>query len=127
MIERSKYMNIDAVLNALSHSKFRSSFHLKDSDIDYIDAKGFDIIEKHAYDFLNSRLRVKLSNDGKQTPYKGHPVFIAEHATATCCRGCVAKWYKFSETQDLTDDQIDYLVRVIMTWIKREYDSKKRQ
>ena len=33
-------------------------------------------------------------NDGKQTPMKGHPVFIAQHATATCCRECTRKWHK---------------------------------
>src|SRR3546814_7102519 len=32
-------------------------------------------------------------NDGKQTPMRGHPVLIAQHATATCCRSCLAKWH----------------------------------
>ncbi len=25
---------------------------------------------------------------------KGHPVFVAQHATATCCRECIRKWHK---------------------------------
>ena len=35
-----------------------------------------------------------IHNDGKQTPTKGHPVFVAQHATATCCRECIRKWHK---------------------------------
>lgn len=40
-----------------------------------------DEIKNHAYDFIRKR----LAPDGHQTPYKGYSVFIAEHATATCC------------------------------------------
>ena len=32
----------------------------------------------------------RKTTDGK-TPMRGHPVFIAQHATATCCRGCLAQ------------------------------------
>ena len=32
----------------LDNSKFRSSFHLKQKDIDYINEKGFDTIRQHA-------------------------------------------------------------------------------
>ena len=78
---------IKNILDRLSKSKFRSSFHLKDKDILYIEDKGIDKIRNHAYDFVTKRL-ADTSNvtDGKQTPMKGHPVFIAQHATGTCCR-----------------------------------------
>jgi len=47
-------------------------------------------IEQHARDFVNECLAPELpKNDGKQTPMKNHPVFIAQHATATCCRKCL--------------------------------------
>lgn len=79
----------------LSNSKFRSSFHLKQKDIDYINEKGLDTIKKHAEDFIAKReAPAFIPNDGKQTPMKGHPVFIAQHATATCCRECIQKWHK---------------------------------
>ena len=113
--------NIIGLLNKLSKSKFRNSFHLKEKDILYIKEKGLPTIEKHAYDFINKRLsNINNINDGKQTPMKGHPVFIAQHATATCCRGCLEKWHHISKKNNLTDDQITYIVKVIMTWIKRE-------
>ena len=106
----------------LSHSKFRNSFHLKKADVLYIDKKGLDVIEKHARDFVTNRLSpANPTNDGKQTPYKGHPVFVAQHATATCCRGCLEKWHKIKQHQVLDETQIDYIVAVIMAYIKKEY------
>ena len=89
------------------------------------------MIEKHAYDFINKRLsNINNINDGKQTPMKGHPVFIAQHATATCCRGCLEKWHHINKTNNLTEGQIDYIIKVIMTWIKKEIvlyrESRKR-
>ncbi len=106
----------------LGRSKFRSNFHLKKKDIDYIREKGLNKIEEHARDFIEKReAPAFIANDGKQTPMKGHPVFLAQHATATCCRGCIKKWHKISEGRQLSRVQQDYLVEVIMTWIKREY------
>ena len=105
----------------LDKSKFRNSFHLKQKDIDYIDSKGLDKIEEHARDFIAKREAPALiPNDGKQTPMKGHPVFIAQHATATCCRECIRKWHKMKSGVELTQIQQDYLVDVIMKWIKKE-------
>lgn len=106
----------------LSRSKFRSRFHLHQKERDYIDQKGMDTIRQHAYDFINKRLApATITNDGKQTPMKGHPVFIAQHATATCCRQCLYKWHGIAMNQELTPQQIDYIVMVIMKWIENEY------
>ena len=63
-----------------------------------------------------------IHNDGKQTPTKGHPVFVAQHATATCCRECIRKWHKIQPGKELSRIQQDYLVDVIMTWIHSEVD-----
>ena len=109
---------INSKLYSLSKSKFRSSFKLKEKDLKYIDEKGLDEIEKHAYRFINERLKVYNSlKDGKQTPFKGHPVFIAQHATATCCRGCLEKWHKINKNMDLSDKEINFIVALIMNWI----------
>lgn len=113
---------VEKILNSLSKSKFRSSFHLKEKDIQYIKEKGLTKIKIHAYDFVNKRLKdVKNIKDGKQTPTKGHPVFIAQHATATCCRGCLEKWHKIIKNKSLSDTEINYIVYIIMKWIIREY------
>jgi hypothetical protein len=102
----------------LSKSKFRSSFKLKPADVEYIKQRGIKTIERHARDFITKRLAsTEPKNDGKQTPMKGHPVFIAQHATATCCRKCLQKWHGIKAGQKLTTEQIDYTVAVIMHWI----------
>ncbi len=114
-------MNSNEILLRLSKSKFRSSFHLKEKDIEYIKRKGLDEIRKHAYDFISKRLAPKvILNDGKQTPMKGHPVFIGEHATATCCRECLYKWHRIAKDKELSQEEIDYIVNVIMLWIENE-------
>ena len=113
--------NIDKILYSLSKSKFRSSFHLKEKDKEYIKDKGMDKIREHAKDFITKRLAPKvINNDGKQTPYKGHPVFISQHATATCCRSCLYKWHKIDMNKTLSEEEIDYIVNVIMKWIENE-------
>ena len=112
---------INNQLQALSKSKFRTGFKLKEKEKEYIKAKGLDTIENHAYDFITQRLAPKeIANDGKQTPMKGHPVFIAQHATATCCRGCLYKWHKIRKGKDLSEKEIKYVVDIIMEWINRQ-------
>lgn len=113
--------NIDKILYSLSKSKFRSSFHLKEKDKEYIKDKGMDKMREHAKDFITKRLAPKvINNDGKQTPYKGHPVFISQHATATCCRSCLYKWHKIDMNKTLSEEEIDYIVNIIMKWIENE-------
>ena len=80
-----------------------------------------DTIRQHAKDFIAKReAPAYIANDGKQTPMRGHPVFIAQHATATCCRECIRKWHKMQPGKELSQVQQDYLVDVIMTWIQKE-------
>ena len=114
-------MNNQEALRKLQTSKFRTSFHLKSKDLDYINQKGMEAIKKHAYDFINQRLKpANIPNDGKQTPMRNHPVFIAQHATATCCRGCLEKWHKIPKNHELTPEEIDYIVDIIISWIENQ-------
>lgn len=109
----------------LKQSTFRSRFHLSVQDQQYIQEKGLDVIKQHAVDFVEKRLApAVIENDGKQTPMRGHPVFIAQHATATCCRGCLQKWHTISSKGKLTKKQQDYIVDVIMHWITKEIQKK---
>lgn len=106
----------------LAQSDFRRSFHLKLADKEYIRKKGLETIQKHAADFVAKRLAPAfIPNDGKQTPMRGHPVFIAQHATACCCRGCFAKWHHIPQGRQLTIEEQAYAVDVLMSWIRKEY------
>ena len=104
----------------LSQSKFRSSFLLKSNDRYYVSDKGMDTIHSHARDFVQKRLvPAHPPNDGKQTPMRGHPVFVAQHATATCCRGCLEKWHHIPRGREMTEREQEYVVNIIMEWIDR--------
>lgn len=114
------------ILDRLSKSKFRSSFHLSNKMKEYVNDKGLDKIREHTLDFICKRLKPRyIENDGKQTPMKGHPTFIAQHATATCCRGCLYKWHHIEKNKELTDQDVNYIVNLIMEWIKNEINSQK--
>lgn len=115
-------MDKDAFLNdklqKLSKSSFRSRFKLSAKDKNYIQSKGISTIKIHADDFISKRLEPAfISNDGKQTPMNGHPVFVAQHATATCCRGCLEKWYGIKRGVKLTAKQKEFVIDLIMKWI----------
>lgn len=108
-------------LQRLYKSKFRSSFHLDEKDIAYIYSHGLDTIQRHAYDFVNVKLKPAYpKNDTKQTPMKGHPVFKAMHGCAMCCRSCLEKWYKVPQGIELTNSDVDKIVGMLMYWMKEE-------
>ena len=116
---------IPQTIKSLKRSKFRSKFKLSSKDWQYIQDKGIDTIRQHAIDFIKTRIAPQNpKNDGKQTPMRGHPVFVAQHATATCCRGCIQKWHGIKKGRELSDQEILFLVELIMGWIG---DQKKSQ
>lgn len=110
------------VISKLQKSKFRSSFKLKQKDIEYINEKGMSTIKKHAVDFINQKLAPSIpENDGKQTPMKNHPEFIAMHACACCCRTCLYKWHKIPMNKELTKAEKNYIYGLLIYWITLEY------
>lgn len=118
--EIKDWYSID-IFARLSKSKFRNQFHLKDKDFEYIDKQGIETIEKHGREFIQSRLSPEhIENDGKQTPMRGHPIFIAQHATACCCRGCLKKWHNIEQGKSLSKKEEDYILSVLMKWISKE-------
>jgi hypothetical protein len=110
---------LDSLFQRLSKSRFRSSFKLKGKELEYLNSKGLELILDHGRDFIRERLApANPPNDGKQTPMKNHPVFIAQHATATCCRNCLEKWHKIpAENHKLTDSEQAYILSVLERWI----------
>ena len=116
----SKY-NHAPLFEKLALSTFRSKFHLSAKDLAYIHEKGLHEIEQHAIKFVSSRLApAYIPNDGKQTPMRGHPVFLAQHATGCCCRSCLYKWHHIPAGHHLTEQECQYIVSVLMTWISRQ-------
>lgn len=112
---------INQKLEKLHYSKFRSCFKLSKKSKAYLQEKTFATIEKHCEDFIETRLApYPTPNDGKQTPMRGHPVFIAQHATATCCRECLNKWYKIPKNRPLTEKEKRFIKALIIKWLQEE-------
>ena len=111
-------------LIALSASRFRKSFRLGIRERQYIRDKGIETVMRHARDFIRTRLAPAIiPNDGKQTPMRGHPVFLAQHATGTCCRNCLRKWHHIEPGAALTQKQQEYVVAIIMAWIQKQLNA----
>ena len=110
--------DLDELFAALQHSPFRRRQRLGPRELAYLEAKGLPTVLEHAAGFIEQRLApAKPRNDGKQTPFRGHPVFVAQHATATCCRGCLAKWHGIERGRILTAEEQAHIVAVIGRWL----------
>ncbi len=113
--------DLDELFKALSKSAFRSKFRLQGKDLVYLHDKGLPTVIVHAEGFIAKRLApAVIKNDGKQTPFKGHPVFVAQHATACCCRGCLEKWHRIAVGRALTLDEEAYVLKVLERWLRNE-------
>ncbi len=112
--------NLDDLFAALAKSAFRCSFHLRGKELAYLENKGLPVVLNHAEDFIAKRLApAAIPNDGKQTPFRGHPVFVAQHATACCCRGCLEKWHRIPKGRELTLEEKTYVMSVLERWLRK--------
>lgn len=113
--------DLEPLFARLARSEFRSRFRLRAAERAYIERKGLPTLRRHAEEFVRTRLApAEPANDGRQTPMRGHPVFIAQHATGCCCRGCLSKWHGIPAGRPLTEDEQHYVVRVLLAWISRQ-------
>ena len=111
-------IELDRLFIKLNNSNFRNSFRLKGKELEYLKSHGIDEILNHARNFVQSRLAPSnIPNDGKQTPFKNHPVFVAQHATATCCRACLEKWHGIARGKELSEKEVGYVIKVIRQWL----------
>jgi hypothetical protein len=113
---------IDRVFAELQKSPSRRRFRLGPQERAYLEKKGLTVVLEHACDFIGKRLApANPANDGKQTPFRGHPVFIAQHATtATCCRSCLAKWHWIARGRALNDGERAHVIAVLERWLREQ-------
>ena len=112
---------MDELFEALGRSEFRRRFRLRGREAAYLREKGLDTVLAHAREFVRQRLAPpEPANDGRQTPMRNHPAFIAQHATATCCRGCLEKWHRIPKGRPLSDREVEYVVAVLAHWLHRQ-------
>jgi hypothetical protein len=119
--------DMDQRLDDIARHPFRAKFHLRGRERATAQIRGPSIIRTHARELIGTRLApAQPYKDGRQTPYHGHPVFVAQHATATCCRTCLLRWHRIPKGRELTADERDYVVDVICRWITRELQPSRR-
>jgi predicted Fe-S protein YdhL (DUF1289 family) len=113
--------DLDEVFAELEKSDFRRRFRLKGKELAYLREKGLPVVLEHAADFVEKRLApAEPANDGRQTPMRNHPAFVAQHATATCCRGCLAKWHHIPKGHALTDAEKRHVLSALERWLGRQ-------
>lgn len=113
--------SLDRKLDVIARQPFRAKFQLRGRERVTAEERGPSTIRLHARDLIAQRLApAEPDKDGRQTPYRGHPVFVAQHATATCCRSCLQRWHHIPKGRELSRDERAYVVDVICRWIERE-------
>ncbi|WP_295010745.1 DUF4186 domain-containing protein [uncultured Microbacterium sp.] len=118
---------IDRMLARITRLPFRATFHLRAPEYRYAVARGADTIRRQAGALIDERLApAHPRKDGSQTPWGGHPVFRAQHATATCCRTCLQINHRIPKGRVLSDRERGYVVDVICRWIDHECASFDR-
>jgi len=109
---------LDEVFAKLAGSRFRSGFRLGEKEARYLLERGLEAVGGQAREMIDKRLApAEPLNDGKQTPWRGHPVFVAQHATGTCCRSCLLKWHGVEKGRELSEAERGYVVGVICRWL----------
>lgn len=77
--------------------------------------------------FANRQLRqlvgsVRHAREGYQTPRETSPhanaINFAQHATACCCRKCIAEWHGIPATRPLSDDELAYFTDLVMLYVE---------
>jgi predicted Fe-S protein YdhL (DUF1289 family) len=112
--------DVREVLDNLQNSDFRRKIRLGKKEAEYLNEKGMEIVLAHAADFIEKRLApAEPANDGKQTPWRNHPVFVAQHATATCCRGCLEKWHDIPKGKKLSEAEKNHVIEIIKSWLSQ--------
>ena len=113
--------DLDDLFAALGRSRFRRSFRLREADAKYLREKSLPTVLEHGRTFIEQRLApAQPARDGKQTPYRGHPVFVAQHATGTCCRGCLEKWHRIPKGRPLSGEEVRYVIGVLERWLAEQ-------
>lgn len=112
---------LDDVFARLAKSAFRRKFKLQGRELAYLEMWGVSHVMKQAADLIRTRLApAEPKNDGRQTPWRNHPVFVAQHATATCCRGCLEKTHGIAKGHELDAEERKHVLDTIERWLRAQ-------
>src|SRR5687768_9039417 len=113
--------DLDDVFRRLAASSFRRKFKLEGRERAYLEMWGVPHVMKQAAELIRTRLApAQPKNDGRQTPWRNHPVFVAQHATATCCRGCLEKTHAIAKGHELDAAERKHVLDTIERWLTQQ-------
>ena len=113
--------NPEGVVAALRRSPFRRKFRLSSTEREYLREHGLGALLARARELVSQHLAPAAPiNDGQQTPFRGDPIYVAQHGTATCCRRCLQKWHHIPTGQVLSADEENYIVSIITNWLQTQ-------
>ena len=111
-------VGLDEVFRRLAGSRFRQKFGLRGRELAYLQTWGMEKVMRDAEKLIGERVAPAAPrNDGRQTPWGNHPVFVAQHATATCCRGCLEKVHEIEKGHALTAEEMGHVLGAIRRWL----------
>jgi Domain of unknown function (DUF4186) len=110
--------DLNEVFERLARSSFHRRFRLHAVEREYLERKGLDAVMLHGEKFIEERLApANPPNDSEQTPMRNPPIFIAQHGTASCCRGCLEKWHSIPKGHALTSEEKAYILSILSPWL----------
>lgn len=113
-------IDIQSVLAAVAASEYRRRYTLSTTEKSQLRIAGLAKLMKQAEEIIEKQIAPERPvNDGTQTPKKGHPIHVAQHATATCCRRCLAKWHDIPVGHALTRNESDHVLAVLRGWLEK--------
>ena len=114
-------IDIERAFHTLAAAPFRRKFRLQGRELAYLQTWGIGRVMEQAAKFVDERLApAEPRSDGRQTPWRNHPVFVAQHGTATCCRGCLEKTHGIAKGHALTAEEKSYVLTVIRRWLEAQ-------
>jgi hypothetical protein len=95
---------------------------LSERAINYARRKGRLLLRQAAEHQIRQLVgSAKHPREGFQTARETSPhanaIHYAQHATASCCRRCIAEWHGIPEGRPLSEDEIGYLTQLAMLYL----------
>jgi uncharacterized heparinase superfamily protein len=124
-VHKQDISDVSYTFQALRYELIRHHFwhiQLSQRAINYARRKGKRAL-RHAAEHQIRKLigDAEHPREGRQTPRETSPhanaIHYAQHATASCCRRCVAEWHGIVEGRALSEAEISYLTELAMLYI----------
>lgn len=134
-VHKRSLEDVNYTFEALRYEFIRHHFWhiaLTERAVNYAKRKGRALLrvaaEKQIRTLVGSE---KHPREGIQTPRenseKANAIHFAQHATASCCRRCIAEWHGIPESRALSEGEIVYLTELAMLYVNARVPNLEEQ